>query len=199
MKVFSAYLYLGLGNLLMNNVFYIIVSLLFFSEYTQANDKSIEFDVTLGAFSYLKKWDIEGEDKGVYEKGGGTFKVGVGVYKNFNESHSVGTNFDYYHDIEGASLWSVRALDYRYQLFQNWQVNSFVGAARINTGTPAHGYIIGGGLIYQLPNSANQFVQAEVQLSDKLTRDINAPDEVSRYGDIGLYLAGFHISWGWTF
>ena len=73
-------------------------------------------------------------------------------------------------DVGGDQLLALRAFDYRRHLSERVALTAFVGAARLDLATPAHGYYLGGGL--QLKELvAGWDLGIDLKLGDKLARD----------------------------
>ena len=73
-------------------------------------------------------------------------------------------------DVDSNLLIAVRALDYRYSISDRLAVGAFLGAARLDLATPAHGYYLGGGV--QLKELVRGWdLSIDLRLGDKLARD----------------------------
>jgi hypothetical protein len=79
-------------------------------------------------------------------------------------------------DVDGDRLLALRAFDYRRHLSERLAVTAFLGAARLDLATPAHGYYLGGGL--QLKELvAGWDLAIDLRLGDKLARDNLLPSD----------------------
>jgi hypothetical protein len=79
--------------------------------------------------------------------------VGIGARRQVSEHQDLGVAIEG-DDIQGLSLLSVRAIDYRYRFTGPLAMNLFLGATRYALATPGLGLYLGGGLQWRniLPN-----------------------------------------------
>jgi hypothetical protein len=104
----------------------------------------------------------------------GGLHVGVGVRRELTMG-SIGARLEL-DDLDGDLLLAVRAFDYRRHLSERLAVTAFVGAARLDLATPAHGYYFGAGL--QLKGILERYdLGIDVRLGDKLARDNLLPSD----------------------
>lgn len=100
--------------------------------------------------------------------------VGVGVRRELRQG-SIGARLEL-DDVDGDRLLALRAFDYRRHLSERLAVTAFLGAARLDLATPAHGYYLGGGL--QLKELvAGWDLAIDLRLGDKLARDNLLPSD----------------------
>lgn len=100
--------------------------------------------------------------------------LGAGLRREL-EKGSIGARVEL-DDIDGDLLLAVRALDYRRHLSERLALTAFAGAARLDLGTPAHGYYLGGGVELKelLPGWT---LAVDLRLYDKLARDNLLPSD----------------------
>jgi Capsule assembly protein Wzi len=70
--------------------------------------------------------------------------IGIGARRQVSEHQDLGVAIEA-DDIRGRSLFSVRALDYRYRFDSPLALNLFFGASRYSLNTPAYGWYFGAG------------------------------------------------------
>lgn len=100
--------------------------------------------------------------------------LGLGVRRELRQG-SIGARLEL-DDVDGDRLLAVRAFDYRRHLSERLSVSAFLGAARLDLATPAHGYYLGGGI--QLRELvAGWDLGIDVRLGDKLARDNLLPTD----------------------
>jgi hypothetical protein len=99
---------------------------------------------------------------------------GVGVRRGLRQG-SIGARVEL-DVIDGDRLLALRAFDYRRHLSERLALTAFLGAARLDLATPAHGYYVGGGL--QLKEIVAEWdLGLDVRLGDKLARDNLLPTD----------------------
>ena len=103
--------------------------------------------------------------------------LGLAVEQAIDDKQSYGTKLEL-HRIDGNLLTTLRAIDYKYRLDNNWQVGGFLGAASYDFRTTSFGYTAGLGLFYQPADWNNLGVSIEAQYVDKLARDKLHEDDV---------------------
>jgi hypothetical protein len=100
--------------------------------------------------------------------------IGAGLRRELTQG-SIGARLEA-DDIDGDTLLAVRALDYRRHVSERFALTAFLGAARLDLETPAHGYYLGGGLeIKDLFPSWTLGI--DVRFGDKLARDNLLPTD----------------------
>jgi hypothetical protein len=100
--------------------------------------------------------------------------VGLGVRRELANG-SIGARAEL-EDVDGDLLLAVRALDYRRHLTQRVAVTAFLGAARLDLATPAHGYYLGTGV--QLKELwPNWSLALDLRYGDKIARDNLLPSD----------------------
>src|SRR5207248_42197 len=70
--------------------------------------------------------------------------LGIGARRQVSEHQDLGVALEA-DDVRGRSLFSVRALDYRYRFDSPLALNVFLGASRYSLNTPAYGWYLGAG------------------------------------------------------
>ena len=101
--------------------------------------------------------------------------VGAGVRRELEKGGNIGVRVEV-DDIDSNLLIAVRALDYRYSISNRLAIGAFIGAARLNLATPAHGYYLGGGV--QLKELVQGWdLSIDLRLGDKLARDNVLPTD----------------------
>jgi hypothetical protein len=125
------------------------------------------------------------------------YHVGAGARRRVSDRNDVGVRVEL-DQVEGGSLVSVRAIDYRFRAWRRLAVGGFFGAARYDIGLPAYGYYWGAGLQYRdvLPGWD---VGADFRHHDKFTRDkalasdppvtVQLPRRVWDINGVSLYLS----------
>jgi hypothetical protein len=100
--------------------------------------------------------------------------LGAGVRRELSRG-SIGARVEL-DDIDGDRLLALRAFDYRRHLSERLAFTAFLGAARLDLATPAHGYYLGGGLqVKELVASWD--LSVDLRLGDKLARDNLLPSD----------------------
>jgi hypothetical protein len=100
--------------------------------------------------------------------------LGAGVRRELSRG-SIGARVEF-DDIDGDRLLALRAFDYRRHLSERLAFTAFLGAARLDLATPAHGYYLGGGLqVKELVASWD--LSVDLRLGDKLARDNLLPSD----------------------
>jgi hypothetical protein len=101
--------------------------------------------------------------------------LGAGVRRDLRKGGNIGVRVEL-DDVDSELLIAVRALDYRYSISDRLAVGAFVGAARLDLATPAHGYYLGGGVqLKQLVRGWD--LSIDLRLGDKLARDNLLPSD----------------------
>ncbi len=141
------------------------------------------FDAGLSVVSKRLHEDLFGDMPSFESPELGTF-FGFAVDKKLTNNQQansayIGTKIEF-HQIDGNILTTVRALDYKQHINEEWLWGAFVGGARYDFRSPAYGYTFGGGLFYR-PESfvGNWGAAIELQYLDKLARDKIHPDDPS--------------------
>jgi hypothetical protein len=97
------------------------------------------------------------------------YHAAVGARRAVGRRHDIGVRLEV-DSIEGRSLLSVRAVDYRYRFHRKAALGAFFGAARYDLGPAAYGYYLGAGLQY-LDVLPHWDLGLDFRLHEKLTRD----------------------------
>jgi len=101
------------------------------------------------------------------------YHVGAGVRRALKQGN-FGARLEL-EDIDSNLLIAVRALDYKHAFTDKLSIGGFIGAARLDLGTPAYGYWLGGALEYDFtPHWAVSF---DFRIGDKLARDNLLPTD----------------------
>lgn len=131
--------------------------------------------------------DLDGNDTGIH--------LGVGAYRNKDDSrwvYGVKLELD---DVAGNLLLSVRALDLGYNFTPRFMVNGFIGAARWDLATAAYGYRVGVGANYRFGD--HWALGSDISYADSVTRDkllpaddpgMGLPDIQNHIVQISLYV-----------
>jgi hypothetical protein len=101
------------------------------------------------------------------------YHIGAGVRRALKQG-SFGARLEI-EDIDSNLLIAVRALDYKHAFTQKLSIGGFIGAARLEIGTPAYGYWLGGALEYDF--SPHWAVSFDLRLGDNLARDNLLPSD----------------------
>jgi opacity protein-like surface antigen len=110
---------------------------------------------------------LDGTDTGVH--------LGLGAYRNSENSDWIwGVKLEL-DDIGGNRLLSVRALDLGFKVTERISVNGFVGGARWDLATAAYGWRFGLGASFRLND--RWALGADLTYSDSIARDKLLPDE----------------------
>jgi hypothetical protein len=100
--------------------------------------------------------------------------LGAGLRRELTQG-SIGARIEL-DDIDGDFLLAVRALDYRRHVSERFAVTAFLGAARLDLATPAHGYYLGGG--FELNELWPSWTLAvDVRIGDTIARDNLLPSD----------------------
>jgi hypothetical protein len=101
--------------------------------------------------------------------------LGAGVRRDLRKGGNVGVRLEL-DDVDSNLLIAVRALDYRHSISDRLSLAAFLGAARLDLATPAHGYYLGGGV--QLKQVVRGWdLSIDLRLGDKLARDNLLPSD----------------------
>lgn len=123
----------------------------------------------------------------------------IGARRAVSKRNDLGARIEY-DSIDGADLWSVRALDYRYRFDSPLAITAFLGASRYSQATAAFGYYGGVGLQWRniLPRVD---LGVDVRYADKVQRDKIVPGEAplrirpDAFYDISSY--SVYLSYKW--
>ena len=110
---------------------------------------------------------LDGGDTGIH--------LGVGAYRNKDDSrwvYGVKLELD---DVAGNLLLSVRAIDLGYKITPRFMVNGFIGAARWDLATAAFGIRFGVGASYRF--GEHWALGSDISYSDSVARDKLLPGE----------------------
>jgi hypothetical protein len=117
--------------------------------------------------------------------------LGAGVRRELTRG-SIGARVEL-DDVDGDSLFSVRAFDYRRHLSERFAVTAFVGAARLGLATPAYGYYLGGGVQWKAL-VADWDLGLDLRIGDKIARDNVLPTDPQGGRPDNFYdLSGFAV------
>lgn len=112
---------------------------------------------------------------GNFESGDAGYHIGVGAYRNNDDSRWVyGVKLEL-QDVVGSMLLSVRAIDLGYMVTPSLVLNGYLGGARYDLTTPAYGFRAGFGGHYWFSN--RWALTAEASYGDALARDKLLPEE----------------------
>jgi hypothetical protein len=105
------------------------------------------------------------------------FHWGAGARRRISDHGELGVRLDF-DELDGKSLISLRAIDYRYLLTHHLAVGAFFGVGRYDIGLPAYGWNLGGGVQYVgiMKNWDLCFEGVEFA---KLSRDVVFKDDVA--------------------
>lgn len=100
--------------------------------------------------------------------------LGAGIRRDLRQGN-IGARVEF-DDVGGDRLMALRAFDYRRHVSERLAFTAFLGAARLDLATPAHGYYLGGGI--QLKELvASWDLSVDLRLGDKLARDNLLPSD----------------------
>jgi hypothetical protein len=97
------------------------------------------------------------------------FHAAIGARRAVGGRHDLGVRLEL-DSVEGRSLVSVRAVDYRFRFTRHLAAGAFFGAARYDLSPAAYGYYMGAGLQY-LDVFSGWDLGLDFRLHEKLTRD----------------------------
>ena len=148
--------------------------------------------VDFGANTTHIEADISGLPDKVESDASG-WHVGIGFRRELTQG-SIGALLEL-DDLDGDSLLSVRALDYRRHLSERFALTAFAGAARLDLETPAYGYYLGGGV--QLKDLWPRWsLGIDLRIGDTLARDLlptepqgSRPDNFYDLSGVAVYLS----------
>lgn len=101
--------------------------------------------------------------------------LGAGVRRELEKGGNIGVRVEL-DNVDSNLLIAVRALDYRYSVSNRLAIGAFIGAARLDLATPAHGYYLGGGV--QLKELVRGWdLSIDLRLGDKIARDNLLPTD----------------------
>jgi hypothetical protein len=120
---------------------------------------------------------------------------GLGARRSVGERHDFAVRVEI-DRLDSDLLLAFRALDYRYHLSDRFAVSGFLGAARLDLGTPAYGYYLGGGGQWKdvMPGWD---LNLDLRIGDKVARDNllptdpqgGSPDNFHDISGVSLYLS----------
>jgi len=119
----------------------------------------------------------------------------VGARRNVSEVADIGFRLEL-DSIDSNTLLALRAFDYRRRVSEQFFVNGFLGAARLDLATPAWGYYLGFGVQWARL-VANWDLALDVRIGDNIARDNllpsdpqgGSPDNFHDLTGISLYLS----------
>jgi len=128
--------------------------------------------------------NLDGGDTGIH--------LGVGAYRNKDDSrwvYGVKLELD---DVAGNLLLSVRALDLGYKISPRFMVNGFIGAARWDLATAAFGIRFGVGAKYRF--GEHWALGSDISYSDSVARDKLLPGDDGGMGGPDIFFDIAQIS-----
>lgn len=146
-----------------------------------AAETEFSYSVSLGSTMSRVKTLLDGGDNPAAEtsdwEAGPYFALGAhGLYA---DRHELGVTAAY-STADSDALISIRPFDYRYLLTDNLRLKAFVGVARYDQATAAHGYYLGGGAEWRMFSKASTDgfgLGIEFAYGDKIARDRVLPDD----------------------
>ena len=101
--------------------------------------------------------------------------IGIGARRRLTMRSDIGVRLEL-DDVEGNSLIAIRVLDFRYRFENPVAFGAFMGAARYDARSPAHGYYFGLGLQWRdvIPSFD---LSLEARYADRLVRNKDFPGE----------------------
>jgi len=103
------------------------------------------------------------------------YHFGIGARRELRGGGNIGMRLEA-DDLDSTLLLSLRALDYRYSFSRRFALGAFLGAARLDLDTPAHGYYYGVGA--QLKDLLPHWdLSLDLRFGDKLARDNVLPTD----------------------
>ncbi len=122
---------------------------------------------------------------GNFDSGDAGYHLGVGAYRNNDDSRWVyGVKLEL-QDVVGSMLLSVRAIDLGYRVTPGLVLNGYLGAARYDLTTPAFGFRAGLGGHYWFSN--RWALAAEASYGDTLARDKLVPEDNPGVGNPDIF------------
>lgn len=122
--------------------------------------------------------------------------IGVGARRAVSESTDLGVRLEF-DMVDGTSMISVRAIDYRHRFGDKLAMSVFGGATRYEGGTAAYGYY--GGVGAQLRDVLPRIdLNLDLRGTDKVARDLVLPsDPTNSWGDVlyVIYSANLYLSY----
>lgn len=141
----------------------------------------IDFGVGYSDVSASEPSTVDGD----FSSGEVGYHLGVGAYRNKNDSPWVyGVKLEVQH-VVGNNLLSLRLIDVGYQFTPRFTLNGFLGVARYDLTTPATGFRFGLGGRYWF--SDHWALSAEAVYNDNLARDKLLPEENPNVGAPDLF------------
>jgi hypothetical protein len=143
------------------------------STLSPSTDKSAELFVEAGAAYNRVSIDLDARDRTTETNASPHFAVGA--RRAVSDYSDLGARIEL-DDVDGHTLLSVRAIDYRFRYAIPLALNVFVGASRYDVATPAYGLYFGAGLQWRdiLPGWDIGF---DVRTAKKVARDHVLPDD----------------------
>lgn len=141
---------------------------------SSATTAAAEAFIDLGVSSTRTEADIAALPGSKPTSTEGGAHVGVGLRRELAQG-SIGARVEL-DDVGGDLLLAVRALDYRRHLSERFALTAFAGAARLDLGTPAFGYYLGGGV--QVKELWPRWtLGVDLRIGDKIARDNLLPSD----------------------
>jgi hypothetical protein len=113
------------------------------SEGSESWDKTAELFVEAGASASRTRIDLDAVN--ITHKNDVSPHVGLGARRAVSDRSDLGVRMEF-DQLDGHTLMSVRAIDYRYRFANPLALGVFVGASRYDLATPAYGLYYGAGL-----------------------------------------------------
>ena len=136
-------------------------------------DKSAELFVEAGPSMNRVRIDLDGTATPTESNTG--VHVAGGVRRAVSDRSDLGARVEL-DDVDGHSLLSVRAIDYRYRFRSPLALNFFIGASRYDVATPAYGLYFGAGLQWRDVRPGWD-VGVDVRNAKKVARDHLLPND----------------------
>lgn len=137
---------------------------------TIANSALAEFQFDIGYQNHDGDWDTGNTAFDTLDSSGSDYHFGAYVRNKVGKSKKhligIGLNVD---SILDERLIGYRAIDYRYEITDAFQVGTFIGAANLDTGFQQSGYYLGVNAAYYF--SKNIGLNFELNYGDNLARD----------------------------
>jgi hypothetical protein len=147
------------------------------AEETPASDPTAQLFVEAGPAMNRVRIDLDATDAGTSTESNTGAHIAVGARRAVSDRSDLGARIEL-DDVDGHTLLSVRAIDYRYRFRNPLAVSVFVGASRYDLATPAFGLYYGAGVQWRDVRPGWD-VGVDIRNAKKVARDHLLPDDPS--------------------
>jgi hypothetical protein len=141
-----------------------------------SSESSVAFFVDAGAYYHTVRRILASDMPIIRTESRTTPHIAIGVRRKVSARNDLGVRVEVDQDVDGYSLWSFRAIDYRFRWARNVAFSGFFGAGRYDIRLPAYGYYWGLGVQYTdvMPKWD---IGLDARHHEKLGRDKTLPND----------------------